>query len=332
MAGVAARWTVPRRPTRPLLPIGAGLLAIAPAVVSGSVPAAAAMAPRLPALPAPVAAPTPSGAAPAQGAAPRSDPTLTGVFALTAGSCSGGGAATGSYFRMSQPGGGYISNSSSPCGDKTYTALAPGSDGGLSTAGYQPGTSRITQPQNFYGSAFTVSTNPTDPQTGDRVPVPSISDTGGSLSGNLSAFSVSWNGNNFNQGAPRPGASGAGPGGTYDSSTGAYTLTWTSTIQGGPFNGFTGEWHLAGTFRPASGSPASAATAPGVPSSATATMSSTTGGSAPQPGAAAPTGGLPSTGPTFPPWAGLAPLASGLALLVVARRRTEHAPRGPRPG
>src|SRR5579884_3698912 len=98
---------------------------------------------------------------------------LIGLFKITAGSCSGGGVTSGSYFRMAQPGGSYISNSSSPCGDKTYTPLSPGSAGGLSTTAYQPGTI-LTQPQGFYGIDFTTSTNPVDPQTGVQVPVPSI--------------------------------------------------------------------------------------------------------------------------------------------------------------
>jgi hypothetical protein len=31
---------------------------------------------------------------------------------------------------------------------------------------------------------------------------------------------------------------------------GRYTLEWKSLIVGGPFNGFTGRWHLEGTFVP----------------------------------------------------------------------------------
>jgi hypothetical protein len=41
-----------------------------------------------------------------------------------------------------------------------------------------------------------------------------------------------------------------GPAGTYDRSIHAYSLEWTSHIDGGPFNGFTGMWHLEGTFEP----------------------------------------------------------------------------------
>ena len=36
--------------------------------------------------------------------------------------------------------------------------------------------------------------------------------------------------------------------GTYNAKTHAYVLNWTSQVVGGPFNGFTGDWHLTGTF------------------------------------------------------------------------------------
>jgi hypothetical protein len=38
--------------------------------------------------------------------------------------------------------------------------------------------------------------------------------------------------------------------GTYNADTKAYTLDWTSQIIGGPFNNFSGHWHLEGTFEP----------------------------------------------------------------------------------
>jgi hypothetical protein len=34
--------------------------------------------------------------------------------------------------------------------------------------------------------------------------------------------------------------------GTYDAKTKTFTITWYSAIVGGPFNGFTGYWHLQG--------------------------------------------------------------------------------------
>ena len=172
---------------------------------------------------------------------------------------------------MIQPGGGangpYIENNTSACGDKTYTDLTPGRDGGLSTMGYQPqanppfdasgsGTSdRITLPKDFFGAKFATATNTKDPQTGKDVPGPSItSDGAGNLSGDLRAFAASYQGQHFNQGAPKPDGSTpgltGGPGGTYDQATKRFALEWKSTIVGGPFNNFTGVWHLEGVFQP----------------------------------------------------------------------------------
>jgi hypothetical protein len=51
------------------------------------------------------------------------------------------------------------------------------------------------------------------------------------------------------QGA-KPGLT-AGPTGTYDAATKRYVLEWSSQIVGGPFNNFTGIWHLEGVFEPA---------------------------------------------------------------------------------
>ena len=188
---------------------------------------------------------------------------LNGLFRLQAGSWSGG--VHGSYFRMLQPDGStYLSNSSSAASDKTYTLLSPGTDGGLRTGSYQPTpnpafasngdalSGRVTAPTYFYGVKFATATNQVDPQTGRGTSVPSIVANGSSLSGNLSAFAASWNKQNFNQGSPKP--DGSSPGftrpvtGTYNASTGAFTITWRSLIVGGPFNNFTGEWHLVGTF------------------------------------------------------------------------------------
>jgi hypothetical protein len=195
--------------------------------------------------------------------------TLVGLFKIGAGVC-GSDDATGSYFRMVQPGGSltagpFVSNGDSICAVKTWTTLAPGTDGGIVTGSYQPqpatpfssggnsSADRIVKPQTFFAVDFGVSTNPTDPQTKTAVPVPRIVDTGGRLSGDLSAVAVSWNGQFFNQGSPKPGgatsAQTTAVEGTYDTSTHAYTLTWTSQVQGGPFNNFVGVWHLQGTFQ-----------------------------------------------------------------------------------
>src|SRR5688500_13042033 len=151
----------------------------------------------------------------------------------------------------------FVANADSPCADKTWTPLRPGADGGLVAGQYQPhddpafdatgnGTAAgLLEPTPFFAVRFAVSTNATDPQTGQAAPEPSISvDEQGNLSGDLSAVGVAWNAQHFNQGAPKPGGARpgltTGPSGAYDESTGAYTLTWTSQIEGGPFNGFTG--------------------------------------------------------------------------------------------
>ena len=162
----------------------------------------------------------------------------------------------------------FVTNGDSPCAVKTYTPLTPGSDGGLETGEYQPqpvapfdaahngAAARILQPAPFFAVKFAVSTNATDPQTGSHAAPPTIESSGGKLSGDLGAWGVAWNGQQFNQGAPKPGGktntNTISPRGTYDSRTETYTLQWTSQIAGGPFNGFTGIWHLAGTFKPKS--------------------------------------------------------------------------------
>jgi hypothetical protein len=207
------------------------------------------------------------------GTAVAQSPTpLVGLFRVAPGAYSAEAGATGSYFRMLNPGGtlngpdvNYIANSSSPASDQTYTPLSPGTQGGLVTGAYQPAPSpafdgsgnaladNIIAPVGFFGVNFSAATETPDTQTSTAVPTPSItSDGSGNLAGNLQAFGASWNTQYFNQGSPKPDGTfpglTAGPTGTYNSSTGAYSLTWTSEIVGGPFNGFTGQWVLAGTF------------------------------------------------------------------------------------
>ena len=203
------------------------------------------------------------GSASAVSAAP-----LQGTFKISPGANPPG--TTGSYFRMIFPGGSangaFIGNGSSTASDNTYTYLSPGTDGGFVTGGYQPEPSpafdglgnslaaRIIAPQGFFGLNFSADSAAIDPQTALAVPAPAISESGGVLSGDIRAWGASWNNNEFNQGAPKPDGSTpgvtAGPTGTYNPTTKAYTLDWLSLIVGGPFNGFTGKWHLAGTFVP----------------------------------------------------------------------------------
>lgn len=207
---------------------------------------------------------------------------LRGTFMLTPGSCSGG-AVSGTYLRMILPSGGvngpYMSNSDSRCKDQSYTALSAGTDGGLVSGSYQPTpqppfdkngnalAGRITAPSPFYGTSFATSSNASDPQTKRSVPVPQVYANGSTLTADLRAFSVTWNSQYFNQGSPKP--DGSYPGntkpahGTYDASTGAFTLDWTSQVVGGPFDKFTGQWHLAGRFVPAAGGSGPVNTAPG---------------------------------------------------------------------
>jgi hypothetical protein len=200
---------------------------------------------------------------------------LVGTFGIAAGTYSAAKGAGGSYFRMLDPGGtpnagdtAYVPNSSSTASDKTYTLLTPGTEGGLVTGQYQPAPTpafdatgnaladKIIKPTGFEAINFSVETQTPDPQATTAVPTPSISaNAAGHLSGNLEALSASWNKLYFNQGSPKPGGTSpgltAGPTGTYNPTTRAFEVTWTSEIVGGPFNDFTGQWVLAGTFVPA---------------------------------------------------------------------------------
>lgn len=196
---------------------------------------------------------------------------LVGTFRLSPGSCAGG-TATGTYFRMILPGGTvtagkFFDNPDSACSDKSYTPAKPRRDGGLVTGQYQPNptpafsttggatASAIVEPELFTAIDFSMSTNAKDPQTGQSVPAPAIYDDNGKLSGQIEAWSCAWNRQYFNQGSPKP--DGSRPGltmplaGTYNAATHAFLLTWASQVVGGPFGGFTGYWHLTGTFVPA---------------------------------------------------------------------------------
>lgn len=195
---------------------------------------------------------------------PRSD-SLTGVFGIDAGTCT-----KGSTFRMVQPGGKtssgpFVENSDSPCPDRTSTPLRGGSDGGLKAGAYQEvaspafdangnGTAAaLTAPQKWFAVDFALSTNHKDPQSSARASAPRLVVNDGRITGDLRAFAASWNGQHFNQGSPKPDGTRPGntkgPAGTFDEATRRYTLDWSSQIVGGPFNNFTGVWHLEGTFK-----------------------------------------------------------------------------------
>jgi len=203
-------------------------------------------------------------------AAAAGEQVLVGTFRLTPGSCGAAGT-SGTYFRMINPGGTlsrgpFFENPDSTCSDKSYTLAVPGTDGGILTGQYQPNptpafdsqgdalATRIVDPQPFAAIKFSMSTNPVDPQTSTAVPAPSIEVDNGKISGQIEAWSAAWNNQYFNQGSPKP--DGARPGlttplsGSYDGATHAFVLIWSSQVVGGPFNGFTGYWHLTGTFFP----------------------------------------------------------------------------------
>lgn len=221
--------------------------------------------------------------------------SLNGTLALTPGACASG-TGTGSYFRMVQPSGSikdgpFVANGDSTCTDQSFTLLSPGTDGGLVTGAYQPAptpvfdgagnsqATRIVLPATFFGVKFGLSTDPTDLQTSKGVPAITITNDGGALTADMRAWSASWNKQYFNQGAPKP--DGSKPGlttnakGTYNEATGAFVLEWASTVVGGPFNNFTGAWHLEGTFR-AAGSPAPAAAGAATPTETKTTVAGRT--------------------------------------------------------
>lgn len=205
----------------------------------------------------------------AEVATKKKSAALVGVFQIDSAECTTADV-SGSYFRMVNAGGTadagpFLPNGDSTCADPSYTGLTAGTDGGLRTGGYQPQpdapfdgagnglADAIIQPVTFFALNFAVSTNEIDPQSGDAVPVPKISASKkGALNGQLKAISVAYGGQQFNQGAPKPDGSAIGGTstltGTYDKKTGAYSIEWTSQIAGGSFDGFTGVWHLEGTF------------------------------------------------------------------------------------
>ncbi len=180
----------------------------------------------------------------------------------------------GSYFRMILPGGidKYFTNTNSNALDHTYTLFVPGKNGGLELGKYQPQpnpafdakgnalASNIVKPEDFVGVYFSISTAADDAQgtqAGQSVHdvAPSLTLHGASaLTGNFQAWTAQWNNTYFNQGSPKPG--GTFPGftkpvtGTYNAKTHAFTIVWYSQIVGGPFNDFTGYWHLQGTLKP----------------------------------------------------------------------------------
>ena len=196
---------------------------------------------------------------------------LEGLFEIDAGACSGTKVSGGSYFQMVFPGGSlekgkYFQNPDSTCANKDFTLFVPGKDGGLQSGAYQPHpdpaydakgnalADTITKPGGFTAIEFSISTNPTEPQTKTKVPAPSFTVKDGKISGQTTAIVGEWNNQAFAQGSPKP--DGSSPGltrpvhGTYDAATKHFVIEWSSQVVGGPFNDFTGVWHLEGTFVP----------------------------------------------------------------------------------
>lgn len=322
------------------------ILAAAAALALVAAPVAAQVAP--PSLDPPVSPPaltSATGTPQAHGQA--GGQSLVGTFRLAAGSCTGDGAG-GSYFRMTQPAGQPIDNGDSPCDDKSYTPLEPGTDGGLVTGAYQPHpdpafdgngngvNDKLTKPAAFYGVDFSTATNPTDPQTDTEVAAPEIvAASDGSLSGDLRAFAAAWNGQHFNQGSPKPDGETPegteGPTGSYDEGTGAFEMEWSSRISGGPFNNFIGTWHFEGTFEPSSQPQAQSNSGPSASDSSAGAPASTSSppAAASRPGATASTAGAQATHPRTGPSSGISlagtALLGAFAATSVLRRRTARA-------
>jgi hypothetical protein len=210
-------------------------------------------------------------AGPSDNAEASTGKVLRGIFKLTAGACQGT-SVTGTYFRMRFPHANvtnerYFQNATSTCSDKTYTLGVPGTQGGLLTGKFQPDPTpafdaqggglagAIEQPQNFGDINLSIATDKRDPVSGIAVPAPSIVDAKGKLTGQVAAWSIAWKKMFMNQGSLKPGQSlrrtHSTLSGIYNRSTRAFVLMWTSPVVGGPFDGFTGYWHLEGTFNPA---------------------------------------------------------------------------------
>jgi hypothetical protein len=159
---------------------------------------------------------------------------LKGVFHIGA----------GSYIRMGTPGGGFFSNPYSKDSNKTYTTFLSGVGGGIRAGAAQNAPSpafdkhgnslanSIITPTSFTGIRFGVITT---------VP-PTFYLSGNRLSGHIRNLYAEWNKQTFRQGGIVSG--------TYNSATHRYSLTWQTLVQGGPFDGYTGYWHLQGTFSP----------------------------------------------------------------------------------
>ena len=194
--------------------------------------------------------------------------TKTGPYMINANSPADGGQATLLAARARR-------GACAPAG--TSREPTPGFDGGGNSV-----ADAITQPTRFFGVRFSISTNQTDPQTKTKVAPPTVLErrqahrrpvlVGGVVEPpGVQPGRAQAGVEHRSQGArarSRRRRSGTGcpevPGGGAevdgDAATAppapttprpaAFVLEWTSHIDGGPFNGFTGLWHLEGVFEP----------------------------------------------------------------------------------
>lgn len=318
---LVATWAVPAAATAPPDPARPG------GITRAAVPASPPAIPDLSPLRAPTGSTQQSGARTQASGNP-----MSGQFVVSNGKCGSGAKPVGSYFSMLDPSGNPVDNGDSPCGDKSATPVAGGTDGllpgRLQPFAGSPGASRaIVAPTTFFGSPFAVATEKADRQSGASVQAPSVLESGGKLSGQISSFQAFYNGAYYNQGAPKPG--GGTPGsttngvsGTYDAGSGAFVLEWRSTITGGAFNNFTGVWHLEGTYNTAGAGASTGAGTSGSQSSG-ATSSGTTSGTTSSGTTSAGTGaGTQSGGPRLADTgfgaAGTGGAALGLAAMALA--------------
>lgn len=128
---------------------------------------------------------------------------------------------------------------------------SPGTPGSWAFSG--AGQNLIGDINVAYGSSFTFFGNPVNVFSGDGTYAPyggapvqggnpisaMADDVAGTITVDLSSWTAFWNGTNFNQGS-------AAATGSWNSTTGAFNISWSSTVQGGPFNGQTGNWSLQG--------------------------------------------------------------------------------------
>ncbi len=171
---------------------------------------------------------------PALGAGPAMASTLNGVLHIGA----------GSYIRMQLPSGGYFANPYSKDNNKTYTLIRSSKTGGITSGRAQKAPSpafdshgnslatSIIEPTSFTGIDFGAITTV----------APTFTLSGTKLTVSLRHLYAEWNKQSFLQGAIATG--------TYNAKNHSYVLNWHTIVKGGAFDGYTGWWHLQGTFSP----------------------------------------------------------------------------------